>query len=68
MYDIYRSKNEPDERMAVPKGAGLSDHVETDDWKLMTGLTNKSPELHAVDEADIAERGFCYFKLVEIPE
>lgn len=64
MYDFYRSKVEPDERMATVLGAGLPGHVNPDDWELMTGLTERSPELHVDIEEDIAERGFSYFKLV----
>lgn len=65
MYDFYRSKTEPDERMAVPAGAGLPDHVDRHDWELMT-VSATSPELFVnYLEEDIAERGFSYFKLVD---
>jgi hypothetical protein len=62
MYDFYRSKKEPDERMATLPGAGLPNHVDPNDWEL---IPSASPEIHAVDAADIEERGFFYFKLVE---
>ena len=62
MYDFYRSKVEPDERMATVLGAGLPGHVNPDDWKLMTGLTECIPELHVDIEEDIAERGIPGFQ------
>jgi hypothetical protein len=64
MYDFYRSKSEPDERMAVLKGADLPNHVDADDWELITGITVRSPEAYVDVKKDIAKRGFSYFKLV----
>jgi hypothetical protein len=67
MYDFYRSKIEPDERMATLAGAGLPDHVDPSHWELMK-VTAESPEPHAADLAeDIEARGFSYFKLVKSP-
>jgi hypothetical protein len=64
MYDFYRSKSEPDERMAVLKGAGLPSHVDPDDWELITGISVRSPEAYVDVKEDIADRGFSYFKIV----
>jgi hypothetical protein len=67
MYDFYRSKTEPGERMATDSSVGLPAHVDPNDWELMA-VSTTSPELfvHDLDE-DIAEWGFCYFKLVDPP-
>jgi len=67
MYDFYRSKTAPGERMATDVGVGLPAHVDPNDWELMT-VSETSPELFVqdLDEA-IAEDGFYYFKLVDPP-
>ena len=45
--------------------AGLPDHVDPNDWELMT-LSATSPELALLDDVaeDIEDHGFSYFKLV----
>jgi hypothetical protein len=45
MYDLYRSKSEPDERMATISGAGLPDHIDPDDWELMIRLAALAPPI-----------------------
>jgi len=64
MYDVYRNKEEPSERMAVAQGAGLPSHVVDSEWELMP--PGSSQIIKDADE-DIKARGFCYFKLVEAP-
>ena len=61
MYDFYRSKKDPDERMATLPGAGLLSHVDPNDWEL---IPSAAPEIHVDVADDIEERGFAYFKLV----
>jgi hypothetical protein len=62
IYDVYRKKKQPMERMATLHGAGLPSHLDPKDWELMPAGT--SP---VIDDAadDIAARGFCYFTLIE---
>ncbi len=62
MYDFYRSKKEPDVRMATLPGAGLPSNVDPNDWEL---IPSAAQEIYVVDAADIEERGFFYYKLVE---
>ncbi|MEW6438808.1 MAG: hypothetical protein AB1508_16745 [Pseudomonadota bacterium] len=64
MYDFYRSKKEPDERMATRRGAGLPGHVDPNDWELMTLSPTARERFVDVDE-DIEDHDFCYFKLVD---
>ena len=64
MYDFYRSKKEPDERMATLAGAGLPDLVDPIDWEPMT-VSATSREVFVDVAEDISDRGFCYFKLVD---
>jgi hypothetical protein len=62
MYDVYRKKTQPMERMATLPGAGLPSHADPKDWELIPA--GMSP---VIDDAadDIAARGFCCFKLIE---
>jgi hypothetical protein len=64
MHDFYCNKKEPDERMATRSGAGLPGHVDPNDWELMQ-VSERSPELYADVDEDVADHGFCYFKLVD---
>jgi hypothetical protein len=47
--------------MATRPGAGLPNHVDPKDWKLMAAGTS---QLIDDIDVDIAARGFCFFKLV----
>jgi hypothetical protein len=63
MYDVYRSKKDPSERMVTLQGAGLPDHVEPNDWEPLSA----EAEMYDDDPdaaADVKARGFYYFKLV----
>ena len=61
IFDVYRRKSEPSERIATIALAGLPDHVVASDWEL-----SPSESSQVIEDApeDIAARGFCYFKLV----
>jgi hypothetical protein len=61
LYDVYRKKADPSERMATRPGAGLPRHVDPDEWELMPAGTSQITD---DAEEDIEARGFCYFKLV----
>ena len=61
MYEIYRNKKEPNERMAVLPGTGLPGHVNPKEWQLMPPGTSQITE-DALNE--VKARGFSYYKLV----
>jgi hypothetical protein len=60
-YDIYQGTADSGLRMATRPGAGLPNQVEPEDWELMPAGT--SPLIDDID-VDIADRGFCFFRLV----
>ena len=60
-YDVYRATIDSGLRMATRPGAGLPNHVEPEDWELMPAGTSKL--IDDID-VDIADRGFCFFRLV----
>lgn len=45
MYDFYRSKINPDDRIATLSGVGLPDHVALDDREFIE-VSAKSPEVY----------------------
>lgn len=61
MFDVYKNKRDPAERMATAPGAGLPDHVTARELELMPA--GASQIIEDVEE-DIAARGFCHFKLL----
>jgi hypothetical protein len=60
-YDVYQGTTDNSLRMATQPGAGLPSHVEPADWKLMPAGTS---QLIDDIDMDIADRGFCFFRLV----
>jgi hypothetical protein len=60
-YDVYRGTTDNSLRMATRPGAGLPNHVDAEDWVLMPAGTS---QLIDDIDIDIADRGFCFFKLV----
>ena len=60
-YDVYQATTDSDLRMATRPGAGLPNHVEPEDWELMPAGTS---QLTDDIDVDIADRGFCFFRLV----
>jgi hypothetical protein len=60
-YDVYRGIVDRSLRLATLPGAGLPPHVKRKDWVLMP--TGKSP-LHSDASRDIAEKGYCFFQIV----
>jgi hypothetical protein len=64
MFDVYQSKKDSSLGMATAPGAGLPDHVDPKDWKLMPAGTSQTIEIEGA-EADIRARGFCFFELVD---
>ena len=60
-YDIYQGTSDSSLRMATRPGAGLPHHVEPEDWELMPAGASQ-----LIDDIDvgIADRGFCFFRLV----
>ncbi len=65
MYDVFRKKKQPMERMATMPGAGLPAHLNPKEWELMPAGTS---EIYEDAAEEIAARGFCYFKLVPPPK
>jgi hypothetical protein len=60
-YDIYRGTADNCLRMATRPGAGLPNHADLQDWELMPA---GSSQLIDNIDIDIADRGFCFFRLV----
>jgi hypothetical protein len=60
-YDVYQGTTDSGLRMATRPGAGLPNHVEPEDWELMPAGTS---QLIDDIDVDIADRGFCFFRLV----
>ena len=61
IFDVYRRKSMPRERIVTIAGAGVPDHVVASDWERMPSGTSQIADDVA---EDIGARGFCYFKLV----
>ncbi|MGI8894368.1 MAG: hypothetical protein ACR2HE_01715, partial [Casimicrobiaceae bacterium] len=62
-FDFYRSTTDAYLRMAVRYRAGLPPHVDPNDWIIMFATTTEEAMLTDV-AADIAKRGFSFFRLV----
>lgn len=60
MFDVYKNKKHPAERMVTRPGAGLPDHVSARDWALMS--VGALLFMDYVEE-DVVARGFSYFEL-----
>ena len=60
-YDVYQGTADNSLRMATKPSAGLPSHVDQKDWKLMPAGTS---QLIDDIDIDIADRGFCFFRLV----
>jgi hypothetical protein len=58
-YDVYQSTTDNSLRMATRPGAGLPNHVDPEDWRLMPAGTS---QLIDDIDIDIADRGFCFFQ------
>jgi hypothetical protein len=60
-YDVYQGIADKNLRMATRPGAGLPSHEDPKDWRLMPA--GRSQLIDDID-IDIADRGFCFFRLV----
>jgi len=60
-YDVYQGTTDNSLRMATRPGAGLPNHEDPEAWRLMPADTS---ELIDDIDIDIADRGFCFFRLV----
>jgi hypothetical protein len=58
--NVYQGTTDNSLRMATRPGAGLLNHVDPEDWRLMPAGT-----FQLIDDIDIdiADRGFCFFRL-----
>jgi hypothetical protein len=61
-FDLYRNKTDPGHHLATAAGAGLPSYFNPVDWQLMPPGDYPIHD-NAADE--IAERGFCLFKMVD---
>jgi hypothetical protein len=58
-YDVYECATDDSLRMATRPGAGLPNHVNPEDWRLMpAGTSNLIDDI----DVDIADRGFCFYR------
>jgi hypothetical protein len=63
-FDIYRGKKDTSLRMATLLGAGLPNHVDAKDWKLVASDPIEVAALSEDIAEDIEARGFSFYKLV----